>query len=565
MAVKTQDQDLIDHKVPTWNVEWTTYSDYVLRVELRADATKKDELPLLGPRLAGNLVGRAFDSIADINREELRKEQGWRHLLTHLEAKRGKEKIDLLGDLFTEFFVKKDTHRRDGEDLADFEPRFRLLVRRLDKAVKESGADGKIPTELYGWMLLNMYMRLDASDTANVRGRADSYKLEDIISALKKMWSGGGLCARDLERKKKKEGHAYVNVDHDENQEQERDGIDGGDDEELPDEESVLAVADATAWYQETLQSLLEEPEDATCLANFKDARRALDAARTARGFYPVKNPNARSSHWNDGGRGYGKRPPLGRGPPEHANKKCLRCGKFGHIARQCPQKPVQGRGRADGGDNIGYVAWTESESDACAHVTDDGVANATVFQANAPSPCTHAILDSGASDNIVGVETLQDWGEQIEKLGFSPDDELFVDRSQHKRFTFGNNASAAALGKAYVNVGLFGCQTELEFHVVEGTTPFLLSAKFLADQNASVNFRTGVALLRKISDQHFQLSRTSGGHLVLPLLAFPGNERTFKDVQVKPDPGVQELATKHVRFEDSESNASKGRPEDSH
>lgn len=100
----------------------------------------------------------------------------------------------------------------------------------------------------------------------------------------------------------------------------------------------------------------------------------------------------------------------------------------------------------------------------------------------------------------------------------------------------------------------------------MEGATPFLLSAKFLADQNASVNFRTGVANFRKISDQHFQLSRTAGGHLVIPLLAFAGNETSFKtDVQEKPDPGVQAIASKHVRFDDSEPSASKGRPEDSH
>lgn len=192
-----KDHDHIDHKVPTWNGDWLNFSDYCLRVELRADSTKKEDQHLLGPRLAGNLFGRAFDSIAEINREELRKETGWRYLLNYLEAKRGKEKIDLLGDLFTEFFVKKDSHRRDGEDLADYEPRFRSLVRRLDKAVKETGADGRIPTELYGWVLLNIYMKLDASDTANVRGKADAYKLDDIFGALKKMGLGGGLCVKD--------------------------------------------------------------------------------------------------------------------------------------------------------------------------------------------------------------------------------------------------------------------------------------------------------------------------------------------------------------------------------
>jgi len=145
-----KDQDGIDHKIPTWNGDWTTFSDYVLRVELRADATKKDDKFLLGPRLAGNLTGRAFDALGEVNREELRKEGGWKYLLEFLESKRGEEKIDVLGDLFTEFFVKKESHRKDGEDLTDYEPRFRQLVRRLDKAVADTGSTGKIPQSCTG-------------------------------------------------------------------------------------------------------------------------------------------------------------------------------------------------------------------------------------------------------------------------------------------------------------------------------------------------------------------------------------------------------------------------------
>ena len=61
---------------------------------------------------------------------------------------------------------------------------------------------------------------------------------------------------------------------------------------EEPEEQAM--IEDATAWYQEAVDALLEEPEDSAILATFKEARKALDAARTARGFYPVRNPNAR-------------------------------------------------------------------------------------------------------------------------------------------------------------------------------------------------------------------------------------------------------------------------------
>lgn len=197
--------DGVDFKYPTWDGTWDKWQEYQLRVELRANGMKEEERALLGPRLAPNLTGRAFDSIAECDREKLRKQEGWRYLLQHLEKSRGKEKVDLLGDVFTDFFVRKDVYRKEGEELVDYEPRFRQLIRRLEKALRESGAEGKIPSEVFGWYLLNCCMRMDPSDVANVRGRAESYKLEHVLHALQRMWSGGGLAAKDQDMKSRKE------------------------------------------------------------------------------------------------------------------------------------------------------------------------------------------------------------------------------------------------------------------------------------------------------------------------------------------------------------------------
>ena len=43
--------------------------------------------------------------------------------------------------------------------------------------------------------------------------------------------------------------------------------------------------------YQEALACFLNDPEDKDVLATFKEARKALDQAKTARGFYPTSNP----------------------------------------------------------------------------------------------------------------------------------------------------------------------------------------------------------------------------------------------------------------------------------
>ena len=412
---------------------------------MRADATKKDELGMLGPRLAGNLIGKAFDSLVDVNREELRKETGWRYLLDFLETKRGKEKIDLLGDLFNEFFLRKESHRRENEDLSDYLPRFRL-VRRLEKAVRETGTDNRIPDELYGWFLLNVFMKMDASDTANVRGRSESYKLEAVVEALKKMWSGGGLCTRDQERKKRRDGQTYLAGGEKAGEEESEHTVfhaDDGFEATDPLEDDLQELEEATAWFQDSLEAVLEEPTDGTVLANFKEARRALDQARTARGFYPIRNPNIRpTSKSGDSysAKGFGKKGAGSSSNSSFADKICLRCGRKGHIARICPQRPQQSAGRGKADDKIGFVGHATALTVVDAGEMDGGM----IFGESLGFLEDKAIIDSGASDSIIGVEAMQDLMEQLEKFGYVAED-YPVDRRNRKRFTFGNSESNAA------------------------------------------------------------------------------------------------------------------------
>lgn len=408
----------------------------------------------------------------------------------------------MLGDLFSEFFIRKESHRKEGEDLVDYEPRFRQLIRRLEKAVKETSDEAKIPLELYGWFLLNVYMRLDASDTANVRGRAESYKLEDVFGALKKMWSGGGLCARDRGRKKGRDGQNFLAEDPDDVT---AESSLGPDEPSFGTEEDGLSeVEEATAWFQDALEAVLEEPTDSSILANFKDARKALDQARTARGFYPVRHPGAR-----DGKKSFPRTPGRGDGGSSSQSSQmteihCFRCGKKGHKARFCPQRP-QGRSNGNAAEKVGYVGVVQCLDDSVNSVQPEDPMLTSVFGQIDGTLRGQAIIDSGASDNIVGVETLEALAEELEGLGFSVEQEVTIDHNQRKRFTFGNSACDAALGKAYVTTGIFGHEVEIEVHVVEGSAPFLLSAKFLSDMNTTIDFRSGIAVFRKLSEHHYR------------------------------------------------------------
>lgn len=507
-----------DPKLPTWDGQWGSFTDYVTRVELKADGTKEDELGLLGPRLASNLTNRAFDWLGEVDRAKLKEKDGYKYLLTFLESKRGQSKLDILGDVFAEFFLRKEAHRKDGEDLAEYETRFRVLMRKLDKAMTNSGSGTGLPSEVYGWFLLNVFIRLDPSDTANVRGRTEDYKVESVWAALHRMWSGGGLVQRDQENKKKNVNVSRTYVLDDEDNYPE-------DDEPLPEPDDL---EDAATWYQDAQQQLTEEPDNGEILANFKEARRALDRARTARGFYPTRQPGRNSNRQNG---------TPSTGSSECANKICMRCGKKGHIAKFCRQKLGSPDTKPKNG-TVNFVGFGTPMVERVDHLmqTEETAYVATSYDDGTPSEETSmicfnmdeltrgkAILDSGASDNIVGAETLQNLSEVLEEMDFEPGQEITVDRSIHKKFMFGNNQVSAGLGLGHINTGINGKEMKIQAHVVEGATPFLLSSKFLYDMEAVVDFRTGKAVFHALSEDAIQLERTPNHHLLLPLTAFAG------------------------------------------
>lgn len=334
---------------------------------------------------------------------------------------------------------------------------------------------------------------------------------------------------------------------------------------ETPIHEESTELEETTIWYQEALSALMEEPEDGTVLANYQEARRALDHARVSRGFYPTRNPN-HGGYRKGGGKGSFKGDQYNRGGPDYSNKICVRCGKKGHIARLCPQKPngsYGGRGaQSSSSDKIGFVGLAQSQdgTDSSPSTPEE---SGHIFGQMEAFLRGKAILDSGASDNIIGVEILQELLDDMEGLGFDAGSEVQLDYSYKKNFTYGNNQSAAALGRAFLNIGLFGRQFELDIHIVEGHTPMLLSAKFLTDVNALIDFRTGIAKFRNISSQQYRLERTPGGHLVIPVLAFCGNHQVFDHLCAEPDPVVQaDTSSRHVRFAECPEVSEEGKPE---
>ena len=407
-------------KLPTWNGDWKTFSDFKLACYLELDGLKQEDQATLAPRLARNLTGKAWEACLDIDREKLRAEKGLEYLLDFLKQKRGKQQVDVLGEAFEKYFQSPEVIRHDKESLNDYEQRLQVHLRDIQRALTEIGATQKVPTEIYGWFLLNKHIRLEPSDVATLKSQASSYKLEDVMAALRKMWGGESLVHKDQERRRTTAaGRAYYGNEEADDEEDDS-AVWWADDEEMTEEDEA---AENEVWFEEASEAFLANPSDEAALANFqeakrafyKDARKALDQSRVNRGFYPNNKGKAK-------GTGKGK-----SGKKQDFNGQCMRCGKWGHKAQHCPQGPRQkGKGKGTG---VGFVfsSWCQTTSEAPTAPEE----HAFVATSGGMSK---AIMDCGASESIVGAWTLQGLHDELNDLGFLPEDEIQLDNTRSGR-----------------------------------------------------------------------------------------------------------------------------------
>ena len=255
--------------------------------------------------------------------------------------------------------------------------------------------------------------------------------------------------------------------------------------------------------------------------ATLDDLEQVFDGAsvyvayRTSRGFYPIKGGGKMGSQ------GF---------------------TELGHKAMGCQSKGGTD-GSAGSGTSVGFVYSVFPELKEASETA----ANLEPEQAPSLIPVLKprlrrflqfaiplqpkAILDSGASESIVRTNTLQQIYDQLRDMGLDADQEVKVDRSINMSFVFGHDRT----GLAKVNAGICGLEKVLGVHVVDGSTPLLLSGKWLYDAGAVIDFRTGRAKFREVSDREVQLERAPSYHLMMPVTAFGGKEEVLRELFV-PD-----------------------------
>ena len=304
------------------------------------------------------------------------------------------------------------------------------------------------------------------------------------------------LTARDNEKKSGTKGHTSWAVQDDLHEYAE---YGDGDSSYYPMEEEEydgVHLAELHDWLLDAAQQFEQDPGNEVVAVNFKEARKAMADARTNRGFY---------------------QPAKGKGKGKVFQGNCLRCGRFGHRASDCPQRsssmPGKGNGKFSGKGN---------KSDSGSRPAPVGYIDSIFFGGeNMEKYLQKAILDSGATANVMGIEAAEKHLESLKILGFDVNRETTMDRNYRRKFRFGNDEIGEALGVLTMPVGIGGVETKVEVRLVEGAVLLLIGANFLKDRKAHVDFDSGALQLGNGGQEPVRLESGSGGHLLVSLDTF--------------------------------------------
>ena len=388
------------------------------------------------------------------------------------------------------------------------------------KTIVLQARSGFLPGTMAGWLLLQR-SGLTAQERASVLASAkNSLDLPDIEVALRDQWADAELRERDEHHKQPRTRKAfYGDYEGDGDEEEEPADPDDWDEREAKDAWWGDEEDDDDIDLDELSGDDLKDAEDALAAIREvhtagKDQRRTMAQARAvvrdiklSRGFHKGKGKKGQKGK-KDRARPGGVIMTRGKGGP------CFNCGGS-HMKRDCP-KVARSAERKDypalGNFAFGFAAFAAMET----REDDAEWALANLREETQGK----MVIDCGASRSLGSVVALEDY--QALNTARPEPRQVIVHPGESTRFKFGNGDIEKTVSRVDLGITANGKEGSVSVHALltkdDKYVPILASMEFLRKSKAVIDFDSGVAKFRAISEKPVYLERIGSGHLVIDL-----------------------------------------------
>ena len=298
-----------------------------------------------------------------------------------------------------------------------------------------------------------------------------------------------------------------------------------------------------------------------------REAKEAVRRTRLARGYYApesasgkgISGMNSAASRSHGGspshkGKGFGSSSSYS-GKGRTGFGPCFICGKDTHGYQQCPDRFSKGfsKNGKKGSKGKGKFGKSKFKNKGSSHYVDIHL-NVLAAQwddsaVHGRSP-TRAIIDTGATENAIGINSLHD---MVVTGGFSYD----VGGDNLPTFRFGNGHSDSAKSRVDIHGTSLG---SISFYVLDGmaaSTPPLIGSRTLRSKQVLVSYLNGMFIFRNNSWKAdevmaIQMQAVQSGHLTIDFSEKPspvtieiprmkGTGRNYSDPMVMKIEGISD------------------------
>ena len=358
-----------------------------------------------------------------------------------------------------------------------------------------------LPSFIQGWYLL-MDAALDSNERNLILTAINGdFTPGRVAQELRNQFPEGDLRRKDNHRRP----HAFMGIAEDDMdlEEPELMGMFGDHPEGDLTEEGAALMAQLTADEDQAYAAF----QNAKC--TLKDARMRQHTVKLNRQYYRGGSQPGKSSSSSST-----------RPPPDDSKMECLRCGRIGHRAANCPDRQVAAT--AEGGSSSAgtvqqapFVCFAESniDNEMAMSTTSSTPTTAEAIEAGM------AVVDGGATrtlGSVAAVEALL--RRNLQQHGSSRLRDL--DPQNRPVFGFGNSSENQCLSTCKIGVTAGGQDGQVQVHTLDcGEGPILLSVDALRSLGAVVDFRNDLMLLSALDNTRIiPLQRSSAGHQLLSL-----------------------------------------------